>query len=113
TGRLYLPLNELDAFGVDPESVMRGRPNGDFPSFMAFQIDRAREYYRRADAGMPALAPSGQFAALASSRMYSRILNQIEAQRYDVFNQRAFISTRRKVRELPVVLTSFLRLNLP
>lgn len=112
-GRLYLPLDELAHFGVDPDSVMRGRPNGDFPSFMAFQIDRARDYYRRANAGMPALAPSGQFAALASSRMYSRILNQIEAQRYDVFNQRAFISTRRKVRELPVVLTSFLRLNLP
>jgi phytoene synthase len=113
TGRLYLPLDELDVFGVDPESVMRGRPNGDFPSFMAFQIARARDFYRRADAGMPALAPSGQFAALASSRMYSRILNQIEAQHYDVFNQRAAISTRRKVRELPVVFTSFLRLNLP
>jgi len=112
-GRLYLPLQELARFGVDPESVMRGRPTGDFPAFMAFQIARARDYYRRANAGMPALAPSGQFAALASSRMYSRILDQIEAQRYDVFNQRAFISTRRKVRELPVVLTSFLRLNLP
>ncbi len=112
-GRLYLPLRELASFGVDPESIMTGRPNGDFDSFMAFQIDRARDYYRRASAGMPALAPSGQFAALASSRMYSRILNQIEAQRYDVFSQRAHISTRRKVRELPVVLTSFVRLNLP
>ncbi|MBA3275985.1 MAG: phytoene/squalene synthase family protein [Chloroflexia bacterium] len=112
-GRLYLPLRELESFGVDPESVMSGRPNGDFAAFMAFQIARAREYYRRAQAGMPALAPSGQLAALASSRMYSRILNQIEAQRYDVFSQRAAISTRRKVRELPVVLTSFVRLNLP
>lgn len=113
SGRLYLPLNELAAFGVDPESIMTGRPNGDFPSLMGFQIDRARDYYRRANAGIPALAPTGQFAALASSRMYSRILNQIEAQRYDVFSQRASISTRRKVRELPVVFTSFVRLNLP
>ncbi|MDQ3657989.1 MAG: phytoene/squalene synthase family protein [Chloroflexota bacterium] len=112
-GRLYLPLRELASFGVDPGSIMAGRPNGDFDSFMAFQIDRAREYYRRANAGIPALAPSGQFAALASSRMYSRILNQIEAQRYDVFGQRAYISTGRKLRQLPVVLTSFVRLNLP
>ncbi len=113
SGRLYLPLDELAAFGVDPESIMAGRPNGDFPSLMGFEIDRARDYYRRANAGIPALAPTGQIAALASSRMYSRILNQIEAQRYDVFSQRASISTRRKVRELPVVLTSFVRLNLP
>ncbi len=112
-GRLYLPLRELELFGVDPDSIMCGRPNGDFASLMAFQIDRARDYYRRANTGIPALAPSGQFAALASSRMYSRILNQIEAQRYDVFSQRAYISTGRKLRELPVVLTSFVRFNLP
>jgi len=112
-GRLYLPLGDLAEFGVDPEAVLAGRPNGRFADLMAFEIARAREQYRDAHRGIAALAPSGQLTTLAASRLYGKILGQIEAQRYDVFRQRAVIPTSRKVQAMPGIAVSFLRMNLP
>ena len=112
-GRLYLPLDDLAAFGVDPDAVLSGRPNGRFASLMAFEIERARRHYRDAHRGIAALAPSGQLTTLAASRLYGKILGQIEAQRYDVFRQRAAIPTSRKVQAMPGIAASFVRMNLP
>lgn len=112
-GRLYLPLEDLATFGVDPGSVLAGRPNGRFAALMAFEIERARGQYRDAHRGIAALAPSGQLTTLAASRLYGKILGQIEAQRYDVFRQRAVIPTSRKVQAMPGIAASFLRMNLP
>ena len=44
-GRLYLPLDELAAFGCDPEAILRGRPSGRFRELLAFQAARARDLY--------------------------------------------------------------------
>lgn len=112
-GRLYLPLDDLALFGVDPEAVLAGRPNGRFVDLMAFEIVRARDLYRDAHRGIAALAPSGQLTTLAASRLYGKILGQIEAQRYDVFRQRAVIPTSRKVQAMPGVAVTFVRMNLP
>ena len=112
-GRLYLPLDDLAAFDVDPESIFAGDPNGRFAELMAFQIDRARAYYDSARIGIPALCPSGRFTALASARIYGNILNRIEEQGYDVFAGRAHVPTRRKLGALPTVTVDFLRLYMP
>ncbi len=112
-GRLYLPLDDLDAFSVDPESILAGDPNGRFAELMAFEIDRARDYYTSARLGIPALSPSGRFTALASARIYGKILNRIEEQGYDVFAGRAHVPTRRKLGALPTVTADFLRLYMP
>ena len=112
-GRLYLPLSDLADFGVDPDSILAGRPGGRFPALMAFEIERARGLYRDAHRGIAALAPSGQLTTLAASRLYGKILGQIEAQRYDVFRQRAVIRTSRKVGAMPGIAVSFVRMNLP
>lgn len=112
-GRLYLPLEDLAAFDVEPESIFAGAPNGRFAELMAFEIDRARAYYASARLGIPALCPSGRFTALASARIYGKILNRIEEQGYDVFSGRAHIPTRRKLGALPTVTADFLRLYVP
>lgn len=113
SGRLYLPLDDLAAFGVDPDSIRSGRPNGQFQELMAFEIARARGYYASARLGVPALSAAGRFTALASARLYGGILNRIEDQQYDVFAGRAHLSTRRKLRALPNVTADFFRLYLP
>jgi phytoene synthase len=111
--RLYLPLDDLSAFGCDPEAILAGRPNGRFQELIAFEIARARNYYASARLGVPALSASGRFTALASARLYGGILNRIEDQGYDVFAGRAHLSTRRKLRALPNVTADFFRLYLP
>jgi phytoene synthase len=111
-GRIYLPREELRAFGVCPDSLLHGHATGRFPELIAFQIDRARALYREGRQGVKALCPSGQLTTLACSQLYSNILNRIEEERYDVLNRRAFVPTHRKVRAVPSIAASFLRMQL-
>jgi phytoene synthase len=110
-GRLYLPLEELRAFGVEPAALLAGRPNGHFADLLGFEIARARALYRDAQRGVLALTPSGRLTVLASSRLYCTILTRIEEQGFDVFSQRAVVPTARKVRAMPGIAASFLRLS--
>lgn len=109
-GRLYLPEADLASFGCDPEAVLAGRPNGRFAELMAFEIARARAYYASSMHGLPALSPAGRLTALAGSDLYSHILTRIEAQQYDVFRTRASVSTVGKLRALPGIAGSMVRL---
>src|SRR5918993_1488136 len=73
-GRLYLPLEDLEAFGCDPEAILEGRPSGRFADLLAFEIARTRALYADARRGLPALSPSGRLTALAGSELYATIL---------------------------------------
>lgn len=110
-GRLYLPTNDLDAFGIDVGQILSGHPNGAFREFMAFQIARARSLYAYAETGIPALDPSGRLTTLAASHFYSNILTEIEKLDYDVFSARAHLTTGQKLRSLPGVLVGFTQLS--
>ena len=111
-GRLYLPLEDLDAFGVDRASILAGAPTGDFTGLMRFEIERARVFYESALAGYASLDLVGQVATLASAHLYGKILGQIEALEYDVFKQRAHVSTFHKVREMPYIMRTLARIQL-
>ena len=112
-GRLYLPLEDLARFGCDPEATLAGIPSGRFRELVAFEIARARALYDASRAGVAALCPAGQVTTLASAQIYAQILTRIEEQGHDVFGSRAYVSSRRKLRSLPTVAASFVRLNLP
>ncbi len=111
-GRVYLPDEDLERFGVSRESLLNLRPTGDFRGLMRFEIARARELYRDAHRGIGALSVPGQITTIAGSRLYREILCRIEEQDYDVFRSRATVSTQQKVFELPFVMGTFLRLQL-
>lgn len=111
-GRLYLPLDEIAAFGCDPEAILAGCPGERFPDLIAFQIARARALYADAARGVPALGASGRLTTLTASRLYAGILAEIEALDYDVFRARARVSGARKIRALPGIAASFVRLSL-
>lgn len=110
-GRVYLPDEDLERFGVARESLLQLRPDGDFSGLMQFEIERARGLYKEAHAGIRALSLPGQLTTLAGSHLYRQILCRIEEQDYDVFDRRATVSTRQKVSQLPVVLAMFMRLQ--
>jgi len=109
-GRLYLPLDEIDAFGCDPEAILAGRPGARFRELMAFQIERARGLYAEAHPGVSSLAPAGRLATLAASQFYAGILTEIERLDYDVFRARARVPTSRKIRAMPAVTAGFMSL---
>jgi phytoene synthase len=108
-GRLYLPLDEMAAFGCDPEAILGGRPSGRFRELLAFQATRARDLYVQARRGIPALSPAGRLTTLAASELYAAILTAIEERDYDVFGGRACVPNRRKLGALPGVAADFVR----
>jgi phytoene synthase len=111
-GRIYLPVDEIEAFGCDPDAILAGQPGGRFSELMAFQIDRARSLYASALRGVYALSPSGRFTTLAATKLYSGILGEIEALDYDVYRMRAHVPTARKLRSMAGASTDFLRMSM-
>ncbi|HEY8446590.1 MAG TPA: phytoene/squalene synthase family protein [Thermomicrobiales bacterium] len=112
-GRLYLPLDEIAAFGCDPDGIMRGQPGGRFNELLALQARRARALYASAERGLRALPPRSRLTALVASRLYSEILTELERTNYPVFDTRAYVCASRKLRAAPSILASFARLTLP
>jgi phytoene synthase len=102
-GRLYLPLEELCEFGLSEASIVDGDLGKQWRDFMRFQIARARQLYDEALPGVSLLNPDGRFAIAAAAELYRAILEQIEANHYDVFRRRAYVSGWGKVRRLPGV----------
>jgi phytoene synthase len=100
-GRLYLPQQELAAFGLDEADITAGVVDDRWRAFMRFQIGRARRLFAEALPGVALLGESGRFAIGAAAELYQAILDDIEANDYDVFNRRAHTSERQKLALLP------------
>jgi phytoene synthase len=99
--RLYLPVEEMAAFGLSEADLDKGHVDDHWRAFMRFQIERNRRLYDEANPGIALLNKDGRFAVAAASDLYSSILSDIEAHDYDVFNRRAHVNSWNKVRRLP------------
>ena len=98
-GRIYLPAQEREAYGVRREDLLAGRPSGRWKEFMHFQVERAREQYRAAEAGISQLAAGGpRLATWLMRELYAGILDPIEASGYDVFARRHALTLGQKIR---------------
>jgi 15-cis-phytoene synthase len=100
-GRIYLPLDELEAFGLSEQDVAAGKVTEKWREFMRFQIRRVRQLYSEALPGVSHLDLGGRFSIAAAAENYQLILNRIEDNDYDVFSHRAAVSTWGKIRSLP------------
>ncbi|MET0662706.1 MAG: phytoene/squalene synthase family protein [Ilumatobacteraceae bacterium] len=94
-GRQYLPLDDTARFGVD---LTARHVDSAFVELMRFEIERCRALYRSADAGIDLLPERSARCVGAARTLYSRILDRIEAQHYDVFTERVSVSTFEKAR---------------
>ncbi len=101
-GRIYLPLEDLERFGYSEADLMAGRLNSDWKALMAFQLQRAREWFARSEAGVRWLSADARWPVWTSLRLYRGILDAIEKLDYDVFNNRAYVSTWGKLLDLPM-----------
>ena len=99
-GRLYLPLDELEAYGLQEADIEKGLVDDRWREFMRFQITRNRHLYEEAWPGIPMLHPDGRFAVAAAAGLYEAILDDIEAHDYDVFSRRAHVNETQIFRKL-------------
>jgi len=96
-GRVYIPLDDLAAFDYSIDDLASGVVNDNFRRLMAFQIERARKFYESADRGMRYIPANRRLPVRLARVLYSRILDKIEENDYDVFHKRASTSYREKV----------------
>jgi len=102
--RIYLPADELRQFNISDESLKSGLRTDDFVHFMKFQIKRARTYYDQADKGIDMLNRDSRLPVLLARENYSRILDKIVENEYNVFDQRAYLNSTEKLSILPRVV---------
>jgi phytoene synthase len=96
--RIYLPQEDLRRFGVSEEDLKRGVVNDAFRALMRFEAERAREFYRQALELFPLVHAPGRPTLAIMVRIYRGILESIERNNYDVYSQRAHVSTPEKIR---------------
>jgi 15-cis-phytoene synthase len=98
-GRIYLPMDELLAFGLDEADLEAGRLDDRMRAFLRCQIARARAYYARAARGTGFLRGFGTRRMVKlMGALYGGILEAIESQGHDVFSARARVPLSRKLR---------------
>lgn len=102
--RIYIPKEDLERFKVSEDEMFSKKLSGRFIDLMKFQIDRARQYYKEADKGIPMLNRDSRLPVLLARENYSRILNKIEENQYQVFNQRAYLNATEKFSILPKII---------
>jgi phytoene synthase len=96
-GRVYLPLDELEAFGVSEEDLLEGRFGPEVEALMGAQVRRVAALHAAASHRLPT-ARRAQHSMLESIRaIYTRLLSRIDACRGDVFSQRPALSKRQKL----------------
>ena len=96
-GRIYLPQDEMQRFGVAETDLVEGRASKALRSLMAFQVERARRYF--AD-GLPLLdRVSGHLRI--DLALFSRgglaILDKLESQDYDPLVRRPDVGKAQKI----------------
>ena len=100
-GRIYLPIEDLQRFGYSEADLRAGVCNDNWRALMAFQLERARDWFARSEAGVRWLAADARWPVWASLRLYRGILDAIERLDYDVFNNRAYVPRTGKFLDLP------------
>jgi len=97
-GRIYLPKDEMERYGITEEMISQGRISKRFRHFLKFQIRRAKDYYHNSTKGIKMIGNMESRLVVCMMRdIYSGILGAIEKNRYDVFSRRAYVRTFTKI----------------
>jgi phytoene synthase len=96
-GRIYLPVNELQQYGVKAADILNGVHSDNFEKLMRFQTERAESLYQQAMAALPGEDRRAQRPGLIMSAIYHALLREIEHDGFHVLNQRISLTPIRKL----------------
>jgi squalene synthase HpnC len=91
-GRIYLPLEDMQRYAVDENTIARREPTAAFRELMRHEVDYAHQLFEK---GLPLIAMVDRELALdldLFSRGGLEILRAIERRQYDVLSMRPVIS---------------------
>lgn len=102
-GRVYLPQEDLQRFGLCAEDILTGVHDDRFRALMQFEIERTWQLYAESWPGIALLPSDSRLAVGAAACTYRGILDKIIALDYDVYQQRAHLTWKEKLLLLPTI----------
>ena len=95
-GRVYIPLEDLRRFDCTEDDLRAGVVTDNVRRLLAFQVDRARRFYRKAAGALPRRDERRLVAARIMGAIYFELLRSIERAGYDVFHGRVRVGRPRQ-----------------
>ncbi len=95
--RIYLPMDELEKFGVPASDILHSRYSENFAKLMEFQIERAKRHYENAYHSLPDQDRKTQKPGLIMAAIYSALLEEIAADPGSVLHARTSLTPLRKI----------------
>jgi phytoene synthase len=92
-GRVYIPAEDLDRFGVSPD--LEGTPD-DLMALICFETGRAGSFYEQGLALLPLLDTRSRACTAAMAGIYQRLLDKIRLDPQSVLRGRVHLSARQK-----------------
>ncbi|MFH1022333.1 MAG: squalene synthase HpnC [Planctomycetota bacterium] len=96
-GRVYIPQEDLARFAVTEDEIARGATTDRFRKLMAFETDRAREFFREGLKLVPLLEGRIRTDVSLFSRGGMALLDKIRKINYDIFRKRPALSKTEKM----------------
>jgi phytoene synthase len=96
-GRIYIPQEDLDRFGVRPAELLAGAYNDPFIELMQFECDRARRHFDLARQMLPAEDRRSMKSAEIMAAIYWGVLKRIQKRCYNVFGKRVRVPRPLKI----------------
>ncbi|MGM0563434.1 MAG: presqualene diphosphate synthase HpnD [Pseudomonadota bacterium] len=96
-GRIYLPLDELERFGVPAAQLHLDQTTPEAQKLFAFQAERAERYYQQAFAALPECDRTNQRSGLIMAAVYHRLLQRMGECDYRILESRPNLSKWQKI----------------
>ena len=94
--RIYLPMEDLQKFGVPAAEILGLRQSEAFTRLMQFQAERARSHYEEAFRALPPADRRTQRPGLIMAAIYRTLLDEIERDGFAVLHRRISLTPLRK-----------------
>jgi phytoene synthase len=95
--RIYLPLDELQRFGVQETDILNKKETPAFHELMRFQAERAKHYYAQALSQLPDADRYNQRCGLIMAAIYRATLEEMERDGFHVLQHRVSLTPLRKM----------------
>lgn len=95
--RIYIPLDEMLRFNVTIEDIIQNKDSPAMQELLAFQAQRAQEYYDKAFSLLAEQDRYAQRSGLIMAAIYRRLLTAIADRNYDVFSGRISLNPLHKL----------------
>ncbi len=99
-GRIYLPQQDLDQFGVTASHLSGNGASAQLKALLKMEAERARGYYEAAEPLLPMIDAECQPALWTLVTIYRRLLEKIATQNFEVMAQRISLTTGEKLKIL-------------